>query len=156
MFPWKLAVGIFFRETYLKTIWNSVTEVLGGPLQAPVIYVVREYDLEVRTEQFAVTCRAFIRNLDRDLVNNEDCKQLTRSSGSVAANCLEANEAFSKKDRAFRFKVCRKEARESRLWLTVIYATKSELTAEKERLIDEATQLVKIFSTIIKRIGGTD
>jgi four helix bundle protein len=117
---------------------------------------VKEYDLEIRTERFAESVRAFVRGVDKDLANVEDCKQLVRSSGSIAANCIEANEGFSKKDRAFRFKVCRKEARESRLWLNLIYTTGPELISEKARLIDEATQLSKIFSAIVRGIGGTD
>ncbi|MDP3583456.1 MAG: four helix bundle protein [Ignavibacteria bacterium] len=34
-------------------------------------------------------------------------KQLIRSSGSVGANYREANEAVSKKDFAFRIRICR-------------------------------------------------
>jgi four helix bundle protein len=117
---------------------------------------VKEYDLEIRTERFAGLARAFVRIVDKDLANIEDCKQLVRSSGSTAANCIEANEGFSKKDRVFRFKVCRKEARESRLWLTLMYVSSPELIAEKNRLVDEATQLTKIFSAIIRGIGGAD
>jgi len=38
---------------------------------------------------------------------------LIRSSGSVGANYIEANESLSKKDFAHRIKICRKEAKES-------------------------------------------
>jgi four helix bundle protein len=46
--------------------------------------------------------------------NIEDSKQVIRSSGSVAANYIEANEALSKKDFLMRIKICRKEAKETR------------------------------------------
>ena len=117
---------------------------------------VMEFNLEVRTEQFAGACRSLIRKIEKDLANMEDSKQLVRASGSVGANCVEANEAFSPKDRAFRFKICRKEARESRYWLNLLYSSKSDLAKERERLVDEATQLVKIFTTIVKKIEGSD
>jgi four helix bundle protein len=42
---------------------------------------------------------------------------LVRSSCSVAANWIEADEALSKKDFLMRIKICRKEAKESCLFL---------------------------------------
>jgi four helix bundle protein len=75
------------------------------------------YDLEERTEAFAANCRKFVRKLKMDIGNIEDSKQLVRASGSVAGNYIEANEAVSTKDFVYRAKVCRKEAKESRLWL---------------------------------------
>ncbi|HLZ16120.1 MAG TPA: four helix bundle protein [Cyclobacteriaceae bacterium] len=78
------------------------------------------YDLEDRTKLFAQDCRALMRVILKDIPNREDGKQLVRASGSVAANYIEANEALSKKDFIYRLKVCRKEAKESRLWLDLI------------------------------------
>ena len=43
-------------------------------------------------------------------------RQCVRSGTSVGANYIEANEALSKKDFLMRIKVCRKEAKESRLF----------------------------------------
>jgi len=54
-------------------------------------------DLEKRTELFAKEVRVFIKILPRTIGNIEDAKQVIRSSGSVAANYIEANEALSKK-----------------------------------------------------------
>lgn len=117
---------------------------------------MKENDLDARTEKFASDCRSLIRAVERDICNIEDCKQLARSSGSTAANCIEANEAFSKKDRKFRFKISRKEAKESRLWVTLIHTTNMELLRLKSRLIDEASQLVKILTAIILGIGDDE
>ncbi len=80
----------------------------------------RPYDLEDRTFFFAQDVRALIKILERTIANVEDAKQVVRSSGSVAANYIEANEALSKKDFRVKIKVCRKEAKESRLWLRLI------------------------------------
>jgi len=57
----------------------------------------RRFDLEERTFRFAEQVRHFARRLPRTLCNIEDVPQVVRSSGSVGANYIEANEALSKK-----------------------------------------------------------
>src|SRR4051812_9670793 len=73
-----------------------------------------EYDLEERTFNFAQQVRSFVKKLPTNIWNTEDAKQLVRASGSTGANYIEANEALSKKDFAYRIKISRKEAKESR------------------------------------------
>ena len=79
-------------------------------------------NLEERTFQFAQSVRAFVKQLPKTVGNAEDVRQLVRASGSVAANWIEADEALSKKDFLMRVKICRKEAKESRLFLRLIDA----------------------------------
>jgi four helix bundle protein len=64
----------------------------------------------------------FVKQLPRTVSNTEDVKQLVRASGSVAANWIEADEALSKKDFLMPLKICRKEAKESRLFLRLVDA----------------------------------
>jgi four helix bundle protein len=109
------------------------------------------YDMEERTERFAADCRKFVRQIEKDIPNFEDSKQLVRSSGSVAANYIEATEHLGKKDSLMKLKISRKEAKESQLWLRLIQTNKSELIVEKERLVSEANELRKILSAIINR-----
>jgi len=110
------------------------------------------YDLEERTYKFAERCRDFVKNLPRTVANIEYGKQLIRSSGSQAANYIEANESLSKKDFAHRIKICRKEAKESCLWLRLCeVGDKSDLKSEREKLISEAVELRKIFSSILDK-----
>jgi len=73
----------------------------------------KQYNLEKRTADFARNIRSFVRSLPRTISNIEDIKQLVRSSGSIGANYIEANESLSKKDFVMRIKICRKEAKES-------------------------------------------
>jgi len=80
----------------------------------------KRYDLEDRTLDFAKRIRVFVAKLKSTPANIEDVKQLIRSSGSVGANYIEANEALSKKDFVMRVKICRKEAKESRYWLKLV------------------------------------
>ncbi len=109
----------------------------------------KQYDLEERTFQFAKDCRVFVSTLLKTIGNIEDGKQLIRSSGSVHANYIEANEALSKKDFYYRAKVCRKEVKESRSWLGLVDVVISEV--ERQRLIEEATELMRIFGSIITK-----
>ena len=48
----------------------------------------RDFDLEERTYKFAKEVRDFIRKLPKTITNKEDVAQLTRCSGSVAANYI--------------------------------------------------------------------
>jgi four helix bundle protein len=110
-------------------------------------------ELQERTALFAVAVRTFVRSLPRTVSNIEDIKQLVRSSGSVAANCIEANEALGDKDRVMRFHICRKEAKESQLWLRLVYTGKdSGLHAERTALWQEAHELKLIMTATIKKL----
>jgi len=110
------------------------------------------YDLEERTFQFAKGVRLYTRKLPKNIANIEDSKQVVRSSGSVGANYIEANESLSKKDFLMRVKICRKEAKESAYFLRLIYETNlPEFEKEGLELHDEAIQLKKIFSSIIEK-----
>ena len=110
--------------------------------------------LEKRTRRFAKSVRAFVRKLPRTICNLEDAKQLVRSSGSVAANYIEANEAISPKDFALRIKYCRKESKESHLWLDLLNLGEKKETEEiRNSLLQEATELKLIFSAILRKTG---
>ncbi len=112
----------------------------------------KQYDLEDRTLEFAKQVRVFIKKLSKTIENIEDGKQLIRSSGSVGANYIEANEALSKKDFIMRIKICRKEVKESRYWLKLLDSQDdSELGNERIDLISEATELMNIFGAILRK-----
>lgn len=82
-----------------------------------------KYDLKDGTYEFAKKIRFFTRSLPKTIQSLDDIKQIIRSSGSVGANYIEANEALSKKDFLMRIKICRKEAKESAYWLRLISET---------------------------------
>src|SRR5437667_8779846 len=114
----------------------------------------RPRDLEERTFQFAQSICAFVKQLPKTIGNAEDVRQLVRASGSVAANWIEADEALSKKDFLMRAKICRKEAKESRLFLRLVDAGLSKNNvAARETLAAEARELTLIFSSIISKSG---
>ncbi len=110
------------------------------------------YDLEERTFQFAKEVRIFVKTLPKTIANIEDGKQLIKASGSVGANYIEANEALSKKDFKMRIKICRKESKESAYWLRLIHETNDlENANDAKRLMREANELKKIFSSILEK-----
>ena len=110
-------------------------------------------DLEERTTEFAEAIRAFIRRLPRTVANLEDVRQLVRASGSVPANCIEANEALGNKDRVMKFRISRKEAKECQLWLRLLnLGGSTELESERQILRQEAHELKLIFTSIIKKL----
>jgi len=116
----------------------------------------RIFDLEPRTEKFSKNVRAFVRSLPRSISNREDVKQLVRCSGSVAANYMEANDALGKKDFQMKVRLARREAKESRLFLRLVW-TNDDPSLENTRLslTKEASELVKISSSILSKISDT-
>ncbi len=85
------------------------------------------------------------------MANIEDTRQLIRASGSIGANYIEANEAFSKKDFVLRVKICRKEAKEARYWLRLIETNSEPTDNERHELVQEAQELMNIFGAIVRK-----
>ena len=111
------------------------------------------YDLEERTFIFARGVREFVKDLPKTNANREDIKQLVRASGSVAANYIEANEGLSTKDYVYRVKLCRKEIKESRLFLRLLdLGQNDELENRMIELMQECTELMRIFGAIITKM----
>lgn len=107
------------------------------------------YDLENRTYNFAKDVRSFIQIIPKRITNLDDCKQLIRSSGSVGANYIEANNSLSKKDFIMRIKISKKEAKESIYWLNLITIENKSLEDVRIKLIKESTELMKILGSIL-------
>lgn len=68
---------------------------------------------------------------------------MVRSSGSIGANYLEANEAISKKDFLHRLRIAKKEARETIYWLRLLDAP--------DALIKEASELMHILGAVLAK-----
>jgi len=112
----------------------------------------KHYDLEDRTFDFARRVRAFAKRLPKTSANIEDGRQLIRASGSVGANYIEANESLGKKDFLMRIKISRKESKESRYWLRLVDTCEDqELESKRADLIQESTELMNIFGSILRK-----
>ena len=114
-----------------------------------------QYDLEARTLKFAQRVRSFIKILPKTTGNIEDGKQVIRSSGSIGANYIEANESLSKKDFQMRIKISRKEAKETMYWLQLLDTNHQEAPdKERQLLLKEATELMLIFGSILQKTNN--
>ena len=112
------------------------------------------YNLEDRTLVLAISVRDFLKQLPQNTANSEDSKQLIRSSGSIGANYIEANQSLSRKDFIMHMRISRKEAKESVFWLNILLKSNhlnQELNSQCIKLISETTEIKKILSAIINK-----
>lgn len=143
----------FKKEEANKKSKNKSQEPRTKQIQMSNIQTSKRFDLEDRTRMFAKNIREFVEMMPKTPSNMEDIPQLIRSSGSIGANYIEANEALGKKDFMMRIKIARKEAKESRYWLTLIDTRSNEtLNKSRQQLIGESTQLTMIFTSILKKV----
>ncbi len=113
------------------------------------IQTSKHYDLEERTLKYGISVIRLVSILAKNTVNLTLSAQVTRSGTSMGANYREANETETKKDFKFRIRICRKEGKETIYWLNLILEANPDLKEKILPLIDEATQLVKIFAAIL-------
>lgn len=73
------------------------------------IQSTKRYNLEDRTLLFAKNVARYVKKLPRGIANLEYAKQLIKSSASIGANYIEANESLSKKDFKLRIKISEKK-----------------------------------------------
>lgn len=111
----------------------------------------KPFDLEERTYLFARDCRFYVQKIPKTISNIEDGKHVIRSSGSVGANYIEANEKLGDKDLSFRLKIARKEAKESKYWLRLLQELNPDFEITSKELIFESEELRKILSAIISK-----
>jgi four helix bundle protein len=110
-------------------------------------------ELEDRFHNFGKRVRDFCLNLKWDIINTEYIRQLIRSSGSVGGNYIEASDDLGRLDEKMKIKISRREAKESIHWLDLILTYENiEMEREKLELIDEAIQIKKILSAILKKL----
>ena len=106
------------------------------------------FDIKKRTFLFAVRIVQLVGKLPRTVAGIEIGRQLLRAGTSVGSNVEEADGAVSRKDFVNHTRIARKEARESRFWLTLIEAADLLRDPEVSALIREADELARILSKI--------
>lgn len=114
-----------------------------------------KFDLVERTAIFGENIIDFSRNISNNPLTQPLISQIVRSGTSIGANYCEANESNSKKDFRYKVVLAKKEAKETMHWLRMI--AKAEPTRENETLdlLQEAHELVLIFSSIVSRKTDT-
>ena len=110
------------------------------------------FDLEKRSTEFAKSVIRLCRSLPRNPMNDRMTGQVVGSAGSVGANYREANDSLGKKDFIHRLKISRKESKETIHWLELINEANPNVSREVHDLIQEATELRNILSSIITKV----
>jgi len=114
------------------------------------------FDLAERTFRFACAIVRFCRKLTQEPgVSRHIAWQLADAGTSIAANYEEAKAAYSRRDFTAKSSIVLKEARESRMWLRLIQAESLAPIDDVRPLLNEANELVAIFTTSVKRLRIT-
>jgi four helix bundle protein len=77
--------------------------------------------------------------------------QAMSAAGSIGANLEEADAAQSRADFISKCTIALKEARESRYWLRILCRAFPPAKTRIEPLIHEATELIAILTTIVRK-----
>ncbi len=110
----------------------------------------KPFDLKERTFLFAVDVVNWARQMPADYGSQVLVKQVLRSATSIGANVEEADGATTEKDRAYKWAIARKEARETRYWLRLLSVT-TTASSETNDLEQESTELIRILSALINK-----
>jgi four helix bundle protein len=113
--------------------------------------MVKEYNLEKRTTEFAKSVIKVCKQLTNNSMNYRLVGQVVGSAGSIGANYREANDALGKKDFIQRLKISRREAKECVHWLELVLEANSEAALEIQPLLKECEELKNILSAIINK-----
>ncbi len=111
----------------------------------------RERDIDERTFKFAVRILKMAGAIPRTTVGGVVTRQIVRSATSIGANVTEAQGSSTKKDFVRRINIARGEARETLYWLRLIAESKLLPAGRLGDLTQEADELVRILTAIVKR-----
>jgi four helix bundle protein len=106
--------------------------------------------LEERTELFGENVIFLCKKIKPTFINRPIISQTVRSSTSIGANYMEANNASSRKDFANKIFICKKEAQETKHWLRMLSKVENDeqITNELRLLWQECQELTMIFQKI--------
>ena len=112
-------------------------------------------DLKPRTKAFALRVIRMHSKLPKsDTVAQVLGKQVLRSGTSVGANYREASRGRSKAEFISKIGDCLKEADETLYWLELLLEESFVPARRLQPLVNEADELVAIFTTISKNSKG--
>ena len=111
-----------------------------------------KYALEERTKEFAVDVIKFISKIEISSISNVLNIQLLKSATSIGANYREANRAESTNDFIHKIAIVTKEASETQYWLEIFLSVNIGEEKIREKLLQESTELLAIFTSIGKKM----
>lgn len=92
------------------------------------------------------TCRIIPKTTESEVIK----KQLGRSSSSIGANYIEANNASSRIDFRNKIFIAKKEAAETRYWLRILSLVNPQV--DTKELLDECSQFLFILQKIVSSL----
>lgn len=109
-------------------------------------------DLCDRTFLFACDIVRFCRQLAAEPgATRQIAGQLLDAGTSIGANTEEAKGAYTRREFAFKNGIVLRECRETRFWLRVILATNLASADRVQPLLQEANELIGIFTATVRR-----
>ena len=112
-------------------------------------------NLRVRTRQFALRIIGMYAALPKSGVGFVLGNQILRSGTSVGAHYAEASRAKSRPDFVNKIEGAMQELEESMYWMDLLVDARVLTAAKLASLQDEASELMAIFVTMIKRTKQT-
>lgn len=114
-------------------------------------YANTEKDIHVRIHKFVVSCFVnIVRNIPKNVENIPIIKQISASLTSIGANDQEADAADSNKDFVAKYTIVKKEAKETKYWLSIIKDTSMVRKETIDPYLKEAQEILLIVSKIIQ------
>ena len=103
-------------------------------------------ELEQRTKEFSHILIQFLQSLPKNYLGEALGRQLLKSGTSIGANYREANRAESKADFIHKLAIAEKEASETVYWLELMLEAGIGANQEAIMLIQEAREILAIFT----------
>lgn len=117
-------------------------------------YANTEKDIHTRIYRFIIDCfRNVVRKIPKTTENLPIISQISSSLTSIGANDQEADAANSKKDFVAKYSIVKKEAKETKYWLSVVQDTELLDKSIVEPYIRECQEILLIVSKIIANTG---
>jgi len=107
---------------------------------------MNKIELERRTKEFSLILIRFLESLPKNYLGEALGRQLLKSGTSIGANYREANRAESKSDFIHKLAIVEKEASETLYWLELMLEAEIGANQEAIRLMQEAKELLAIFT----------
>lgn len=111
---------------------------------------MRENVVKNKSLEFAIRVVRLNQILTSEMKEFVMSKQLLRSGTSVGAMVREAEHAESKPDFIHKLAIAQKEMNETLYWLELLFKTDFINQTEYESLTLDATELLKLLTSIIK------
>lgn len=106
-------------------------------------------DIHERIYSFVIRIINLTKVLPKNIQNDRIIPQLIDASTSMGANDQEADAAESKKDFIAKYRIVKKENKETNYWLRVIYDTNPTIQKRLTNLQQEGIEILRIVSVII-------